>query len=63
MPEKTSPAVIRHIARQIKRMSDAELYALAQDTSDPAIRHIAMQSAHNRAEEYALSRTATKGAE
>lgn len=48
------PATIRHIAKQIKRMSDAEVYALTF-AGDRTVRRIAMQSAHERAEAEAIS--------
>lgn len=59
MPRRTNtskqivPATVRQIARQIKRMSDAEIYALSL-SGDRATRRIASQICHQRAEAYAL---------
>jgi hypothetical protein len=47
-------ATVRHIARQIKRMGDAEIYALSL-SADRTTRRIASQIAHERAEAYAMS--------
>lgn len=49
---KTSSA-IRQIERQIKRMSDADVYALSL-SADRVTRRIASQDAHKRAEAYAM---------
>lgn len=49
-----SSAAVRQIAAQIKRMSDAEVYALTF-AGDRTVRRIASQAAHKRAEAYALS--------
>jgi hypothetical protein len=46
-------AAIRHIARQVKRMSDAEVFTLSM-SADRTTRRIASQVAHQRAEAYAM---------
>lgn len=52
--KQVSAATIRQIAAQIKRMSDAEVYALTF-AGDRIVRRLASQDAHKRAETYALS--------
>lgn len=47
-------AAIRTIARQVKRMSDSEIYALTL-SADRTTRRVASQIAHERAEAYALA--------
>lgn len=49
----TNPATIRHIASQIKRMADAEVYALTY-AADRTLRQAADREAHKRAEAYAM---------
>jgi hypothetical protein len=51
--KQIGPATARHIARQIARMSDAEIYALSL-AADRTTRRIASQVCHQRAEAYAL---------
>jgi len=48
-----SPAVIRVIAGQVKRLSDAELYGLTF-SADRVTRNWAMRVAHARAEKFAM---------
>ena len=50
----TNPATVRHITAQIKHLSDSEVYALTF-AGDRAVRRVAMNDAHRRAEEYALA--------
>ena len=47
------PATIRHIAKQIRRMDDATVYALSL-SADRTTRRVASQVAHERAEAYAM---------
>lgn len=49
-----SASMLREINRQIRKMSDAEVYAMTF-ASDSATRRIANRIAHQRAEAYALS--------
>lgn len=51
---KRGQAALRAIAREVGRMNDADVYALTY-SGDRLTRRIAMQSAHERAERYALS--------
>lgn len=48
------PATVRHIAAQIKRMSDSEVYAMTL-AGDRTTRRIASEIAHKRAEAYAMA--------
>lgn len=47
-------ATVRHIAAQIKRMSDADVYAMTL-AGDRTTRRIATEIAHKRAEAYAMA--------
>lgn len=52
--KQITSATVRHIARQIQRMSDAEVFALSL-SGDRTTRRIASQVCHQRAEAFALA--------
>lgn len=52
--KSAEPATVRHIAAQIKRMTDAEVYAMTLE-GDRTTRRIASEIAHKRAEAYAMA--------